>query len=134
MAVLLRLFAPFLPYVTEELWRGGLGDGRSIHRAAWPSAADCEVSPPADPGSLARATAALGAINRAKTEAGASVGRLVDHLALAGHPATLARLRPVLEDVLSAVRCPPSAATLVERAEMAEETFAVEALQVRPPE
>jgi valyl-tRNA synthetase len=70
--VMLRLFAPFLPFVTEEVWswwRAG-----SIHKAAWPSAEELvKVSDPAgeDPqgeAALAFASAVLGAIRKKKSE------------------------------------------------------------------
>src|SRR5205814_5292885 len=98
------LLAPFVPYVTEELWRAT--NAASIHRAPWPGAADfAAVAAPDDPESLARAAAAMAAVNRRKTELGASVGRVVTELTLAAHPATLDRLAPVATDLLAAVRC-----------------------------
>jgi valyl-tRNA synthetase len=106
--VLLRLFAPFLPYVTEEIWSWAFAAERrapSIHRAAWPSAADfAGVAAPADPGSLDVAITCLAAINKAKADAEVSMGREIEALTLAAAPATLARLARVAPDVLAAAR------------------------------
>ena len=107
--VLLRLFAPFLPYITEEVWSwvfAGETGHESIHRAPWPSVEELAgVDPPAGEQSFATAVAALAAINKAKADAEVSMGRAVESLTLRGSPATLARLSPVLADVLAAGRC-----------------------------
>jgi len=60
--VQLRLLAPFLPYVSEEVWswfRAG-----SVHRAPWP---EPEQLTGGDPGVLAQASAVLGQVRRAKS-------------------------------------------------------------------
>jgi valyl-tRNA synthetase len=65
--VLLRLFAPFLPFATEEIWswwREG-----SVHRAPWPAAG----SPAGDPAVLVTASAVLGQVRKAKTAAKLSI-------------------------------------------------------------
>ncbi len=65
---LLRLFAPVLPFVTEEIWswwREG-----SIHRAAWPEPA----GDGGDPDLLAAASALMGAVRRVKAMEKLSMG------------------------------------------------------------
>ena len=65
---LLRLFAPFMPFVTEEIWswwREG-----SIHRAEWPVADDLRAAAGSAPGALLPlAGQVLSELRRTKTEA-----------------------------------------------------------------
>jgi valyl-tRNA synthetase len=71
LSVLVRLFAPFLPFVTEEVWSWTSG-GSSVHRASWPSASGL-AGGAGPPSVLAVAAEVLGAARRAKTEAGRSL-------------------------------------------------------------
>lgn len=107
--VLLRLFAPALPYITEEVWSWIFAEETghpSIHRAPWPSAADFEgVAAPADPESFELAVNALTTINKRKSDDGVSVGRMTEHLVFGANAATVARLEPVWADVAGAARC-----------------------------
>jgi valyl-tRNA synthetase len=133
--VLLRLFAPVLPYITEEVWSWAFAAETghpSIHRAPWPTAADfAGIEPPADPATFEVAVACLAAVNKAKSEAGASVGRGVRRLALAANAATLAQLEPAIGDVLAATRVETHEREA--RANLADGAFAVTALDLVDP-
>ena len=134
LSVLLRLFAPTLPYITEEVWSWAFAEETghpSIHRAPWPTAEELAGVPePADPESFALATAALAAINKAKADHEVSMGREVEQLTLAAEPGTLARLGPVLADVMAASRT--AAHQLAEDATLEPDTFAVPAITFAP--
>ncbi len=66
---LLRLFAPFMPFVTEEVW--SWWQSGSVHRAAWPQADELSGIQ-GDPRVIALAGQVLGSIRGKKTEAKAS--------------------------------------------------------------
>jgi valyl-tRNA synthetase len=106
--VLLRLFAPVLPYITEEVWSWAFAeetDRASIHAASWPAAADfAAIAAPADATVFDAAVACLAAINKAKSEGGVSVGRGVRKLRLRASEPTVARLQPAAGDVMASAR------------------------------
>jgi valyl-tRNA synthetase len=104
LGVILRLFAPFLPYVTEEVW-SWWRDG-SVHTAAWPVpgevAPDRALRP--SPATLAAASGAIAAIRSAKSGARVSMRAPVRALVVTARPDHLDAVRAVLPDVRAAGR------------------------------
>ena len=108
LSVLLRLLAPVLPYITEEVWSWAFAEETghaSIHGAPWPGAADFDgIASPEGDRSFEVALAAHAAINKAKADGEVSMGRDVTSLTLVGRAEDLAALAPVLGDVLAGTR------------------------------
>jgi valyl-tRNA synthetase len=103
LSVQLRLFAPFLPYVTEEVWswwRYG-----SVHRTPWPTPYEIQrVSPAGDPALLDLAGDALRQVRRAKSERKMSMRTEVPLAEALGPAALLEQLATIEGDVRAAGR------------------------------
>ena len=107
LSTLLRLFAPFLPYITEEVWSwsfAGQLAQPTIHRAPWPTTTELDAAGAGDGAVFDTAVALLEVIHRSKGTAGASVGRHVSVLRVAANVETLRRLAPSKDDVFAAAR------------------------------
>jgi valyl-tRNA synthetase len=100
----LRLFAPFLPFVTEEIWSWHFSSGKdSIHRAPWPSA--IEIQPVAKPpfeNLLEMAITITSSVRGAKTQAQKNMKHPVTTLTLNCSEQTRCKLETVLGDILLA--------------------------------
>jgi valyl-tRNA synthetase len=121
LSALLRLFAPFLPFVTEEVWswwRPG-----SVHRAAWPQASELlAVIGGADDRAataLERAALVLGEVRKTKSEAKRKLSTPVSRLVVRDTVANLQALHTAEADLRSS-------GFVEELVTEAAETFSVE--------
>jgi valyl-tRNA synthetase len=101
--VMLRLFAPFLPFATEEVWGWWQKNTGSIHRSAWPTVE--ELTDGLDAGNhglMELASVALFGLRKAKSDAKASMKAEVVSATLQAPAAALTSVR-VFESDLKAV-------------------------------
>lgn len=122
-----RLFAPFLPYMTEEVWswkyREECGGG-SVHRAAWPKVSEVKlVAAPSVDKIFERAGAVLGKIHHEKSKAQRTLKWPVSSLELRGEESELARVRAALPDIIRAGRVDSTGVSF--RSERADEPVAI---------
>lgn len=103
LSVLLRLFAPFLPFVTEEVW--SWWQSGSIHRARWPTPGEIEGVASRDPAgseALRIATDVLGEIRRAKSESRRGMKAVVARAVVRATAHRLDRLDGARADLIAA--------------------------------
>ena len=100
LSIQLRLFAPFLPFVTEEVWRWW--QPGSVHRAPWPTLGEFAGHESADPAVLRVAAGVLAEVRRAKTTAKRSMRARVAELTVSGPAPTLAAVTAARGDLVDA--------------------------------
>jgi valyl-tRNA synthetase len=93
-----RLFAPFLPFVTDEVW--SWWQQGSVHATAWPT--DESIALLGDVSLLVPVSEVLGAIRRAKTEAKLSQRAAVEELIIDGPAHALEAIEACRADLAEA--------------------------------
>jgi valyl-tRNA synthetase len=100
---LLRLFAPFLPFTTEEVW--SWNHTGSIHRSSWPEAdAIRALAGDGDPRALVDIGIALSLIRKEKSEAKVSMRTEVTTAVISGPADVIARIKGCAGDLQGAGR------------------------------
>ena len=96
---ILRLFAPIVPHITEELFSHIFDEQGSIHaRGMWPNAGDYPCAEDAEQTGIA-AVSVLNALRKAKSEKGVSIKYPITQAQVEGNIALIA---PALEDIKAA--------------------------------
>ncbi|GIU84137.1 MAG: valine--tRNA ligase [Acidimicrobiales bacterium] len=101
LSVLLRLFAPFLPFCTEEVW--SWWHDSSVHRSPWPSAAElARLAGAVDQGVFRVASEILSHIRRAKSDAKVSLRTPVETVHVVDTSERVAAIEAARDDLVSA--------------------------------
>ena len=111
----LALFAPFLPFVTDEVW--SWWQSGSVHNAKWPNFADVRRFASDTDLNITEAVAqVLSMIRKAKSDAQVSMKNEIVHATITAPAAVIEAAKQAEKDLLTAGRV--QAATWVEGAEV----------------
>ena len=102
LSVQLRLFAPFLPFTTEEVWSWMHDGDTSIHRSDWPSLDELAVADGHDAKVLERTGAALSGVRKAKSDAKASMKAAITEATVEGTPTDIGAIAKARDDLAAA--------------------------------
>ncbi|MCB0310107.1 MAG: valine--tRNA ligase [Bdellovibrionales bacterium] len=126
----LRLLAPFLPFVTEEVWSWSFSEPEnqdSVHKASWPRIEEISgVSERYGADTLEAAIDLIAKIRGFKTANQKSLKWEVSKLTITCNAVHKERIAPVLADVLRAGNVVKESATFIEAPEEAETTLEIE--------
>jgi valyl-tRNA synthetase len=100
--VQLRLLAPFLPYVTEEVW--SWWQEGSVHHQAWPTTDELVVAGDADPAMLGAVAAALAGLRGVKSNAKVSMRTEITDVRISAEQQVLDLLAQVGDDLAAAAK------------------------------
>jgi valyl-tRNA synthetase len=100
LSIQLRLFAPFLPFVTDEVW--SWWQEGSIHRTSWPTVDELPAG--GDALIVADVAHVLSSVRRAKSEAKVSMKADVARVDIGAPASTIDRLRLAAADLAAAGR------------------------------
>ena len=99
----LRLLAPFIPYITDEVWSWRFaGESASIHRAAWPALSETDSLDKEPVSTLNLAIDILSEVRGAKTQAQKGMKHPVEKLEVALPEAELAVFKTIEDDCIRA--------------------------------
>ena len=104
-----KMFAPYMPYICEEVWSWRFAGKRGIPSvciAPWPQTDDYDgIAPPEHGESFDVATVIFYAVNKQKTDNQLSIGRQLASITVHANAGTIAIAEKIAEDIKAATRC-----------------------------
>jgi len=103
--VLVRMLAPYLPFLTEEVWHWCYSEDadmqESVHGSPWPSPEElAAIAEPAHPLAYDATVGVIEAVRKAKADANLSMRAPVAHVTVTGKPKALEALKATAGDVV----------------------------------
>ncbi|MGI6459716.1 MAG: valine--tRNA ligase [Candidatus Hydrogenedentales bacterium] len=102
---IVRMFAPYLPFLCEDVWHwcysNDPGMHRSVHRSPWPGSQEFDaIAPPMDPQTFDIAVSVVDTVRKAKADASLSVKAPVEKVVVMAAPEILSLVDLAKDDII----------------------------------